>query len=409
MRQKIWRNRAVIVETFLTLAAFLFIFIFVKRNTAESIFGIFLIAVIFIVFSARQYIRYRNMLRRMTDEIAILPDDLSDKPYDHINDETRIFFGELARVKRLLDHRGRMRQELFDIVNTIATNMEFENLLRNLLPKLNEATRSSCSAFYAVNHSTGKLEIKHSVGFSKNIYSEFDLTLGEGLIGQAMLKSDITILRDLPEDTVYIIRTFLGKIKPRCLIIVPVSCQEQAAGALVCASIYDYAREDRDMIELIRHYLGVAVNNGINFEKNKRLTSELSFQNKLIQDQHEDMKRRLDEKTQLLNLIVDYIEEGCLYALDMKGVIQVWNKGAERVHGVKGSQAIGRNIDRVYDENNWPSVSKAIQRTVKDGEYTESFWLNTPAGYRFRYEMTMKCMYGENNEPIGILNMIRES
>jgi len=409
MLRGLYKYRVPIIEGLFIFLVVTVIFIFMLEHPNKNfIIVCFIFALsIVLVFSIRRITRFRKAVHSMVAEISSLPEDLSEKPYGHINDETEIFYKELSRVKKLLDKKGRMRHELLDIVNTIASNMEFENLLKELMPKLNEATRSCCSAFYAVNANTEKLELKHSVGFSKNIYSEFDLPLGEGIVGQAATRKDVTLYKNIPEDTVYIVRTFLGKIKPRNLIVVPVAYQDQPAGVLVCASIYDYTREDQDMIDLIRYYLGVAVNNGVNFEKTKRLTNELSFQNKLIQDQHEDMKKRLDEKTQLLNSIVDSIEEGCLYVLDMKGVIQVWNNGAERIHGIKGSQAIGRNIERVYDENNWPSVTKAIQRTIKEGEYTEGFWFNTPSGYRFRYEMNMSCMYDEKKEPIAIINRIK--
>lgn len=408
MHRKITDNVAVIAEAVWILVVFGLIYLTMTQSTTYFVITVSfaVTALMFIFMTIRSFRRANRTVRRITDEIATLPADLSEKSYEHIQDETRIFYDELTRVKRLLSKRGQMRQELLDIVHSIASNMEFGKLLRELMPKLNEATRSNCCAFYAVNHSTHKLEIRHSVGFSKNVYGEFDLTLGEGMIGQAATKQIITLYRDIPEDTVYFIRTFLGKIKPRNLMIVPVISGDQLAGVLVCASIYDYTAEDREMTELIKHYLGVAVNNGSNYEKNKRLTNELTFQNKLIQDQHEEMKKKLDEKTQLLNNLMNYIGDDCLYTLDTRGVILVWNQGAEKMHAINRHEAVGKHIDRVYEEYHWPSINKALQTALKNGSYTECFWRYEPEGKKQCYEMTMTCMQNEQNEPIGILNRI---
>jgi transcriptional regulator with GAF, ATPase, and Fis domain len=268
--------------------------------------GIYVVGFL-LVFSAAGYLSYRlrrrsmQYIRRVTDEVSTLPTELSETATGFIPEELREFYAVLVKVKIQFEKKGKMRQELLDIANTVASYMEIEELLHDLLPKLNAATRSTCSAFYSVNNSTNKLEIRHSVGFSKNIYGEFDILLGEGFIGRAAIKKEILLVKDIPDDTVFVTRTFLGKIKPRCLMVVPITAQDHLSGVLVCASIYDYSQEDQDMIELARHYMGVAVINGVNYEKTKRLANELAFQNKLIQEQYEEMKQRLDEKTRLLN------------------------------------------------------------------------------------------------------------
>jgi PAS domain S-box-containing protein len=416
LNRKNWEYRAVIIEGVIIFIVFAIIFIVISivfpQNLARRVVvaGFFITEALFLIYTIRYRYTLKNAIHRITQEMEKLPDNFNEKSYDYIHDETRIFYEALSRVQKRLDKKWRMRQELLDIANTVAGNMDFTLLLHDLLPKLNEVTRSICSAFYAVNPTHQKLEIKHSVGFNKSIYSEFDIVLGEGMIGQASVKKEITVYRDIPDDTVYLMRTFLGKIKPRCVIVVPVTGHEQAGGVLVCASIYEYTHDDCDMFELIRHYLGVGVNNGINFDRTKRLTNELTFQNKLIQDQHLDMKKRLDEKTQLLNHIVNNIEESCLYALDTRGVVLLWNKGAERVHGIAATYAIGRNIDRLFEENNWPSITRAVQQaqSAVSGSHSECFWRVNNAGNRLQYEMTVTSLYNERRESIGVLNSVRE-
>jgi PAS domain S-box-containing protein len=177
---------------------------------------------------------------------------------------------------------------------------------------------------------------------------------------------------------------------------------------LVCASIYDYSREDREMIEFIKYYLGVAVNNGENYERTRRLTNELSFQNKLIQDQHEEMKKRLDEKTRWLNILVDYNREACLFALDLNGAVQLWSSNAEALFSISGSAATGKLITRLLDENHWPPITQHLQTARKEGTHTELFTRADADGTLREYELTMNCMHTEKSEPMGILCLIKE-
>jgi two-component system chemotaxis sensor kinase CheA len=285
---------------FCIIALMVFAAIKLHPDWGFIIFGFMVVAGLagYIIVRAKR--RAEHYIRRATIEITKLTDEKTDKKTDAYPEALKPFMTELEQVKIHIGKKGFMRQEFLAIANIVASYMEIEKLLHDLLPKLNNITHSTCSAFYGVNHSTNKLELRYSTGFSGNIYKEFDLTLSEGLIGVAAASKNITLYRDIPEDTVYVTRTVLGKIMPRSLMVVPIIAQEQTAGVLVCASIYDYTQDDQDMLELIRNYIGVAVINGANYEKTKRLANELVFQNKLIQEQYEDMKRKLNEKSQQL-------------------------------------------------------------------------------------------------------------
>ncbi|MDR1664105.1 MAG: PAS domain S-box protein [Clostridiales bacterium] len=411
MSRKLWENRSAIFEGVLLFAVFGLNYIIMYQSSTTFVISVsFVITFLFFLFFVVRFnMRVKRIVTRLTREIAKLPDDLSEKHYD-VQDETKDFYDELSGAKRKLNETGRMRQELMEIANTVATNMEFDKLLKDLLPKINEATHSMCTAFYSANYSTNKLEIKHSIGFSKNIYGEFDLTLGEGFVGQAAIKNEITIYQDIPDDTLFKIRSFLGEMQPRSILVMPVRGQD-SGGVLVCASVKDYTREDRDKIEMIRHYMGIAANNGLSYEQNKRLTNELSFQNKLIQDQHQNMQDKLEEKTQLLSFVVDYFGDGCIFALDTRGIILIWNKGAERVHGISAGNAINRNMERVCEENKWQPISSAFQKALREGSCrAEHIRIDSPSGEELYYDGTMTCIYNsdERRQPIGVLITLQE-
>jgi hypothetical protein len=204
------------------------------------------------------------------------------------------------------------------------------------------------------------------------------------------------------------VRTFIGKLKPRSMMVVPVLSNDTPTGVLVCVSMYDYSQDDRDMIELIRYYVGVAVSNGANYERTQRLTGELQFQNKLIQDQHEQMKTRLDEKTAWLNSMIGYTGINAACALDVRGIVVIWSETAARVYGVSIKNAVGKYFDRICEDNGWPSIGKALQEALIRGGADESYSRTLTNVPRQTVSLNLRCVYDAQREPLGVLISVSE-
>ena len=318
------------------------------------------------------------------------------------------FYTQLDKLKNTLRKKDDTRQEILNVVNSVAVNMDFEKVLEDLLPKLIVVTGSNCCAFYSLNTQTNKLEIKQSFGFSKNIYSEFDINLGEGFIGEAALKNHTTVCVDIPDDSVFIIRTFLGKLKPRNMLITPIFYNDQMTGVLIFASIHEYTHEELEMVEMIKYYVGIAVANGMTYEKTKRLSNELKFQNKLIQNLNDELEKKIEDRSFLLNNIIDSIQDYAIYAMDKNGVILSWNKGAGYMLGFSAEETIGKHVEYIYEPEEEEKVRRWLAITLQEGKYAESGWRNRKDGSRFFFEMHMFCMYNDKNEVIGLSSITKD-
>jgi PAS domain-containing protein len=279
-----------------------------------------------------------------------------------------------------------------------ATSLEFDKFLQAFLPHLSTLTRSNGCAFYAVNHGN-KLVLKHSIGFGKNLYSEFDLSLGEGFVGQFASQNETTVIHEIPDDTIYIVRTFLGKIKPRSIMTAPVFHQGKLYGLLVTASIFAYSEAERELVDIVRYDLGVAAGSGINVEKMKRMANELTFQNKLIQDQHEEMRNRLKDKEQLLSCLVTSLCDGGIFILDEKGKVLYWSKGAEALLGVSANSTVGYSLSEIEPIQ---FISSAIQAASIQGSRNCCTW---SSGYenRRQYELLLTYMTNDAGKLLGVL------
>ncbi|MDR2648362.1 MAG: GAF domain-containing protein, partial [Clostridiales bacterium] len=202
--------------------------------------------VVSIFYAVRFHYRYtmKRYIDCMSQSLDTVFNDETVQSFPKGSVDLQSYYIQLEKLKATLRKKDDTRQEILNVVNSVAVNMDFEKVLEDLLPKLISVTDSSCCAFYSLNTQTHKLEIKQSVGFSKNIYSEFDINLGEGFIGEAALKNQTTVCIDIPDDSVYLIRTFLGKLKPRNMLIVPIFYHEEMTGVMVYASIHVYSHED---------------------------------------------------------------------------------------------------------------------------------------------------------------------
>lgn len=317
-----------------------------------------------------------------------------------------VYEGFSTVIKHLRKHEME-KQELLNIISSIAGNMEFEKMLETLMPGLLRITQSTCGAFYLLNQGSNKLQIKYSHGFSKNLFSEFDMPLGEGFFGADFVSREVRIFKDVPEDTLYVMRTFLGKIKPKSIMVVPIVTQEALTGAVVLSSIYNYTEENVEMIELVKYYVGVAVGNGITYEKTKRLTNELKFQNKLIQNLNEDLETKVSERIIFLNNIIDCIQDYAIYAMDKNGIVLAWNKGAERLFGYSSDELMGKNVEVIYSEEEIKSgkVKNRIETVLRDGKYIETGWRIRKDGSRCYVDVMISGMYDQKGNIIGMTNV----
>ncbi|MDR2899526.1 MAG: PAS domain S-box protein [Clostridiales bacterium] len=321
-----------------------------------------------------------------------------------------ILAAEIQNIKETLKNQELNRQKIFSIVDSAALNTDLHSMLTDMLPKIMDITNSNCGAFYLANLPTNRLELKHSLGFSKNLYNEFDLVIGEGFIGGIVNQREIKIIKDIPMDTVYTSRTFLGNILPRCLLAIPVINKDNLLGVLVLSSVYDYSQDITAQAILIQYYLGIAIGNGITLEANIRLTSELKFQNKLIQDFNAELEKKVADRALLFDNVINSIQEYAIYSLDRDGVITTWNKGAENLIGYTALEVIGKHYEYIFPEDEVKNglVSRRLKIVRNNGRYSESIWRSRKGGKKYFADATIYAIKDERGELVGYTSVIRD-
>ena len=111
---------------------------------------------------------------------------------------------------------------------------------------------------------------------------------------------------------------------------------------------------------------------------------------------------------QILALAPDAI----LYA-DREGILQLWNKGAERIFGVPSDRAIGQSLDIIIPEKLRERHWEGYHKTMETGEtrYGTDL-LAVPAmnadGSRLSTEFSIVMLTGDDGKPIGVAAIMRD-
>lgn len=380
------------------------------RGILFVILDIVLMSVVFISMKLKYKMDITQYLDKLTTDIKNIAEKEGELVADGDDTKLKELYVAINELQKNLRQQNRSKDTTFKIINTLAVNIDLQKLLNELLPKIIEGTRSNWGAVYLFNSSTGKLEIKTSLGFSKNIYKEFDLTLGEGFIGQAIQSKKIQILEDIPENTVYVSRTFIGTIKPKCMMTVPIMSEGELVALVVLASIYNYTDEQMDVVKMIRYYLGVAITNGLAYERTQRLTKELQFQNQLIQNFNDELEQKVKYRTNFLNNTINCIEDYAIFTTDKDGFINTWNTGAEILKWQSSKDIIGKNISVLYSEIEVRTgkIQKIFKMAKEQGKYTESGWQTKKDGTKFYADTTILPMYDDKRNLVGYTNITKD-
>jgi len=279
------------------------------------------------------------------------------------NDEDMTLFSEyIDKNKKLFIEFKNKNNLLNEILISTVVNQDIEKFFADAMPKIMNITKSQLIVFYMVNKVTNKLEIKSSIGFGKGIYSQFDMSMSEGFLGQAAVNNEIMVMDDI-DDSAYVVKTFLGDIKPKNIIAVPIGNiddENDVLGVFAMGSVYRYTEKHIDILKEIRKYIAYAIINGMNHSKNLRLTNELKFQNQLIQNLNEDLEMKIKERTGLLNNIFNSMEDYAVISIDNDENIIMINNIAVKQFGVLKDDIIGKNISEI------PGIRQYIQSKMEN-------------------------------------------
>ena len=122
--------------------------------------------------------------------------------------------------------------------------------------------------------------------------------------------------------------------------------------------------------------------------------------------------REIEEQSWLADLIVTEAHDAIIMA-DQKGIIHLWNKGAEMIFGFNPAEALGQSLHIIIPENLRERHDQGYQKVMRSGrsKYASNL-LAVPAlnkdGARISVEFTIILIRDHQDQILGAAAIIRD-
>jgi PAS domain S-box-containing protein len=124
----------------------------------------------------------------------------------------------------------------------------------------------------------------------------------------------------------------------------------------------------------------------------------------------ETMKSARDFSETQLNLLVKEAKEYAIFMIGPTGIILTWNEGAERMKQFTSKDAIGRNYEIFYREEDKKEGRplRNIKLSLQDGRHEEQWWRRKKDGTLFWADAVITPVYSPAGPLIGFSKIVRD-
>ncbi len=225
--------------------------------------------------------------------------------------------GSLRTAKEENERNNWIKTGQSELDSQMRGEQNIEKLCRNIITFISRYLKAEIGTLYMCNEDgIFRLLASYAYKARKNLSNEFKL--GEGLVGQAALEKQSIILKNVPDDYIYV-TSGLGEKKPNNIIVTPFIYNDKVTGVLEIGSFNDFSEFQMHFLEGISDGIAIAMNSAQaraqlagSFEKTKQQAEELEVTNEELKQQTEALQRseeRLKTQQEELQVSNEELEE----------------------------------------------------------------------------------------------------
>lgn len=145
-------------------------------------------------------------------------------------------------------------------------------------------------------------------------------------------------------------------------------------------------------------------------EKLRRLAASLE---QLVEERTKDLAQQtlaLQQSEERYHKMVNEVEDYAIILLDKDGIIQNWNKGAEKIKGYREDEIIGKGFQTFYlqdDKDNGLHL-KLLKEARENGKATHEGWRVRKDGSTFWASVLLTTLHNDRHEIIGFSKVTRD-
>lgn len=138
------------------------------------------------------------------------------------------------------------------------------------------------------------LQLQAFYAWGRHKFQTKTIQAGEGLIGQVIQEKEMLMFTDIPEDYITI-GSGLGRAKPRCIIILPLTANDVFQGAVELASFRVFEAHELAFMQKIAENVASSLANLKSSTKTRELLAKANAANVHLQAQEEELRQNTEE------------------------------------------------------------------------------------------------------------------
>jgi PAS domain S-box-containing protein len=145
------------------------------------------------------------------------------------------------------------------------------------------------------------------------------------------------------------------------------------------------------------------VGTSTDIEDQKTFTAELEKQVKERTKELTNLNESLAKSEERYHLMVEEVEDYAILYLNREGIVENWNKGAERIKGYTSEEIIGKSFSVFYPEQEQKNYlpEKLLKEAVEKGKVTHEGWRVRKNGSFFWASVAITAVHDPQKNVIG--------
>jgi len=212
-------------------------------------------------------------------------------------DEPSGILASLVSMLEAIASQMAIRKGNAEISEAMVSAGDIENFTSKLLMKLIEVSGSHLGAFYMRSEGGDLFDRVASLGLREDASQSFNAEEHEGEFGRAIATRSISLVRDIPADTLFTFKTTCGTATPREILTIPLLVGRNVMGVISLATLNVYSDNHREIVDQAQLGMNTAFSNLLAGLKTQHLAEELGASNRELQAQTAELEEQSAELT----------------------------------------------------------------------------------------------------------------
>lgn len=177
--------------------------------------------------------------------------------------------------------------------------------------------------------------------------------------------------------------------------------------------VFDNAGNMTGAVNMLLDITELKLTESILLENEKQLRSLAASLEKRIEERTADIRLKNEElrrSEERFHKMTDEVEDYAILLMDKSGIIQNWNRGAQKIKGYNEEEIVGRHIRVFYmpEDQNRELPEQLIAQAARDGKALHEGWRVRKDGSVFWGSTVITALHDTGNNVIGFSKVTRD-